>query len=65
MLQRFICTNKLLFQNAIMHRFIKLIVLEIASKSVKSSVIRIIILGRKEKRRKKRCTFQLKSMVEK
>lgn len=60
MLQRFICINKLLFQNAIMHRFIKLTVLEIASKSVKSSVIRVIILGRRGKKEEKKMHISVK-----
>lgn len=44
-LQRFICTNKFLFQNAITHGMIKPIALEIALNSIKSSEIRVIILG--------------------
>lgn len=45
MLQRFIYTHKLLFQNAIMHGIIKPAVMEIALNSIKSSAIRVIILG--------------------
>ena len=39
MLQRFVCTNKLLFQNAITHGMIKPTALAIALNSIKSSAI--------------------------
>ena len=51
MLQRFICTNKFLFQNAITHRMIKPTALAIALNSVKSSAIRVIIWGQGGKKR--------------
>lgn len=44
MLQRFICTNKLLFQNPLTHGMIKPTALETALNSIKSSPIRVIIL---------------------
>ena len=49
MLQRFICTNKLLFQNAITCGMIKPTALEITLNSIKSSEIRVIIWGQGEK----------------
>ena len=56
MLQTFICTNKLLFQNAITHGMIKPTALAIALNSIKSSAIRVIIWVQ---RGRKRCIFQL------
>lgn len=48
-LQRFICTNKLLFQNAITHGMIKPIVVQIALNSIMSFAITVIILQHREK----------------
>lgn len=58
MLQRFVCTNKLLFQNAITHGMIKPTALAIALNSIKSSAIWVIIWGRGGGG-ERGCTFQL------
>lgn len=58
MLQRPVRTKKSLFQNAITCGMIKPTVLEIALNSIKSSTIRVIILG--QRRRKNKMYIPLK-----